>query len=83
MFTVKWIKREIGYEEVFDADRVWIRDDADGHIFYVKRGDDIVPFKNGDFYVMNPNGKTVADYHLGTAMQGVGMPPSNVDRIVG
>lgn len=70
-YTVLWKKPRIGYEEVLPpAKRVWLRDKAQDNdppaclgIEFTDK--EIVMYDNGDFYVMNENGKTVAQYHLG------------------
>lgn len=69
MFTVKWHNDEIGYEEIISASAIWERNDGNGHFVFVQHGDDTRKYDRGAVYVMNENGKTVADYHLSSNSQ--------------
>lgn len=85
--TMKWLKHGGEYEEVFPIRRAWCRREfsrdvapAGGSGGLVAKtvgietpSGDITIFDEGDFYVMNPNGKTVADYHLDPQMAAVGV----------
>ena len=63
MLTVKWQKK--GYEQIIPSISTWFRDDQDGRILFVEKSSNFIEqYDDGDFYVMNENGKTVADYHL-------------------
>ena len=76
MLTVRWIRKDIGYEEVFEARRVWFRSQEvvgySGNKVDIKQvvgmelmNGDTTTLDAGSFFVMNESGKTVADYHLG------------------
>lgn len=67
MFSVKWEKEAIGYEEVFSVKRVWVRREQipEESTFNVEMQDGTqTTYQFGTFYVMNENGKTVAVYHF-------------------
>ena len=72
MFTIR-IKDASGHEWVKEATSVSFRpSDTDGEscwvtCFYADEAPEDID--EGDVYVMNENGKTVADYHLGRAPQ--------------
>lgn len=59
-----------GGESVFEANRVELASDefsqsSDDKVLFLYRNDGIVKIESGDVYVMNSNGKTIADYHFG------------------
>jgi len=70
MLTVKWIKQDIGYEEIFSANRVWLRwkmheNDAPSKLMVEKVDQgEVLEFTEGQFYIMNFEGKTVGNYFL-------------------
>lgn len=61
MLTVKAISGD--YEKVRQAKSV-LWHEKSGELFVFWDGEDTETFTEGQFYVMNENGKTVADYFL-------------------
>lgn len=74
MFTLKW--KKAGYEEVFPILRAWYRDSEKIMVGYGEQNSprlvgfekpdgEMATISEGDVFVMNEYGKTVADYHFG------------------
>lgn len=69
MLTLRQVKGE--YEEVREVRHVWLRgqgtfeDPLKATVGAELPTGETLILEEGDIYVMNENGKTVADYHLG------------------